>query len=296
MQFGQFRFATLHKQYLIFTGPVPTSCADRYGSGYTHFLAYSYYEDRGLSCILLATVVFQNETLSIVTDTPEKTPVIISPDELRERTCIPLRRGIFDLSRYAYAEQLAEQRDPSPISNKPVFLSRLCGVCKHHRGRSGWKTCDAFPGGIPPELWNAETDPQLPCSAGIRFSPKEPRLFLEVFDTSSGRVVYRYEADGDPINPDAVRKSSDLGASILTTFREMMQDWHAKTSEPTKQLLHCARSDGAFIAGTCSNQRGDDHQPSGRPGVLPDCGRVPRVPHVKNKKNYGTRVAAIRDL
>lgn len=248
MQFGQFRFATLHKQYLLFSGPVPDSCADRYECGYTDFLAYSYYEEHGLSCILLATATLQNGTLGIVTDALEKPPVILRHDELRERTCIPLRRGIFDFSRYAYVEQLAEQRDPSPPSNEPVFLSRLCGVCRHHRGRSGWKTCDAFPGGIPPEVWNAETDPHLPCGAGIWFSPKEPRLFLEVFDARSGRVVYRYEADGDPFCPDSIQESSDLGAGILTTFQEMMQDWHAQTSEPMKQLLHCTGSDGAFIA------------------------------------------------
>ncbi|MDE2443750.1 MAG: hypothetical protein O0X49_05145 [Methanocorpusculum sp.] len=247
MQFARFRFATLHKQYLLFDGPVPGH-RNAPDSAANSFLAYCYYDGTGgLTCLLLTRTLFADGNLTILTETPADAPALLTADLLAEIHCIPIRRGVFDFSRFAWAETLAEQIDPVPQKNDTILLSRICGVCVHHFGRSGWRTCPAFPNGIPAELWNAETDPKIPCGAGIGFVQKELRLFLEVFDAASGKVLYRYEAEGNPRCPEQVRESSDLSASALTTFRNMMDDWHAHLAEPMKELLHCTERDGAFI-------------------------------------------------
>ncbi len=249
MQFSQFRFASVHKQYLIFCGKVPEALENRYPGTANSFLTYCFYDHaNGLSCFLLATTIFNEGNLTIVSDTPPDMPVILPADDLAEKDCTPVRRGVFDLSRYSFAEAEAEKLDPTQRSAEKIYLSRVCGVCLHHHGRSGWRTCPAFPEKIPDEIWNAETDPKVPCGARINFVPKNPRLFLEVFDAGSGRVVYRYEASGDPLCPVNVCESSDLGEPILAAFREMMTDWHTHVAEPVKELLHCTADDGAFIA------------------------------------------------
>lgn len=247
MQFARFRFATLHKQYLLFDGPVPGgyNIPDRTTNS---FLTYCYYDEtKGLSCLLLATTTFADGVLTIVTKMPADTPFLLTADQIAELSCTPVRRGVFDFSCFSWAETLAEQIDPVPQENDIILLSRICGMCVHHLGRNGWRTCPAFPNGIPAELWNAETDPKIPCGAGVGFVQKEPRLFLEVFDAASGKVLYRYEAQGNPCCPENVRESSDFSASGFATFREMMNDWHAHLAEPMKELLHCADNDGAFI-------------------------------------------------
>ena len=246
MQFARFRFATLHKQYLLFDGPVPGQCKPPASAN--SFLAYCYHDQtRGLTCLLLGTTHLADGSLAIITETPADDPVLLTADQLAEIPCTPIRRGVFDLSRFVWAEALADKIDPLPQENDTILLSRICGICVHHRGRHGWRTCPAFPDGIPAELWNAETDPKIPCGAGIGFVRKEPRLFLEVFDAASGKVLYRYEAKGNPLRPEQVRESSDVSASALAAFRNMMNDWHTHLADPVKELLHCTDSDGAFI-------------------------------------------------
>lgn len=246
MQFARFRFATLHKQYLLFDGPVPGQCKPPASAN--SFLAYCYHDQtRGLTCLLLGTTHLADGSLAIITETPADDPVLLTADLLADIPCTPIRRGVFDLSRFVWAEALADKIDPLPQENDTILLSRICGICVHHRGRHGWRTCPAFPDGIPAELWNAETDPKIPCGAGIGFVRKEPRLFLEVFDAASGKVLYRYEAKGNPLRPEQVRESSDVSASALAAFRNMMNDWHTHLADPVKELLHCTDSDGAFI-------------------------------------------------
>ncbi|MDR0980907.1 MAG: hypothetical protein LBL85_03905 [Methanocalculaceae archaeon] len=247
MQFARFRFATLHKQYLLFDGPVPGQHSTP-ATAANSFLAYCYHDQtKGLPCLLLGTTRFADSSLTIITETPANDPVLLTEDLLAEIHCTPVRRGVFDLSRFIWAEALADRIDLISQENDTSLLSRICGVCVHHRGRSGWRTCPAIPDGIPAELWNAETDPKIPCGKEIGFVQKEPRLFLEVFDATSGKVIYRYEAEGDPRCPEHVRESSDISISALAAFRDMMEDWHTHLAEPVKELLHCADSDGAFI-------------------------------------------------
>ncbi|MDU9377019.1 hypothetical protein McpSp1_16630 [Methanocorpusculaceae archaeon Sp1] len=249
MQFSQFRFASVHKKYLIVEGDVPNTCGYEYPGDGNSFLAYCFYDTvKGLSCFVLGTTIFADQKLTFVSETPEDSLVTLDGCDLAERECTPLRSDVFDLSRFSYIEAEAEKRDPSPKTVEKILLSRLCGICIHHHGRNGWRTCPAFSTKIPDEIWNAEADPKVPCSEGIGFVQKEPQLFLEVIDAASGKVVYRYEAVGDPLHPREIYESSDLGESILAAFKDMMDDWYAHVSEPMKELLHCKTSDGAFVA------------------------------------------------
>lgn len=247
MEFGSFRFATVHKQYLLFCGPAPQECGTP-GPNANGFLAYCWYEPpQGLVCLILAETFFENGDLTVVREISRDAPVIVSADRLSACSSTPVRRGVFDFSRFAWAEELADKADPAPPENSRVPLSRICGMCVHHFGRFGWQRCPAFPEGIPTELWNAETDPLIPCGKGLRFSEKKRRLFLEVFDAATGRVIFRYEGRGDPRCPEQVRESSDISASALATFQGMMDDWYSHLAEPTKEALHCTEHDGAFI-------------------------------------------------
>ena len=247
MEFGSFRFATVHKQYLLFCGPAPQECGTS-GPNANGFLAYCWYEPpQGLVCLILAETVFENGDLTVVREMSRDAPVIVPADRLSAFSCTPIRRGVFDFSRFFWAEELADKADPVPPESSRVPLSRICGMCVHHFGRSGWQRCPAFPEGIPTELWNAETDPLVPCGNGLRFSEKKRRLFLEVFDAATGRVIFRYEGRGDPRCPELIRESSDISASALATFQGMMDDWYSHLAEPTKEALHCTEHDGAFI-------------------------------------------------
>ena len=247
MEFGSFRFATVHKQYLLFCGPAPQECGTS-GPNANGFLAYCWYEPpQGLVCLILAETVFENGDLTVVREMSRDAPVIVPADRLSAFSCTPIRRGVFDFSRFFWAEELADKADPVPPESSRVPLSRICGLCVHHFGRSGWQRCPAFPEGIPTELWNAETDPLVPCGNGLRFSEKKRRLFLEVFDAATGRVIFRYEGRGDPRCPEQVRESSDISASALAAFQGMMDDWYSHLAEPTKEALHCTEHDGAFI-------------------------------------------------
>lgn len=52
----------------------------------------------------------------------------------------------------------------------PVY-SEVCSFCRHLRLKSKDRTCEAFPGGIPIEIWmgkNKHVDP-FPGDKGIRF-------------------------------------------------------------------------------------------------------------------------------
>ncbi|HJK03693.1 MAG TPA: hypothetical protein O0Y09_00420 [Methanocorpusculum sp.] len=247
MEFGSFRFATVHKQYLLFCGPAPQECGTP-GPNANGFLAYCWYEPpQGLVCLILAETFFENGDLTVVREISRDAPVIVSADRLSACSSTPVRRGVFDFSRFSWAEELADKADPAPPESSRVPLSRICGMCVHHFGRSGWQRCPAFPEGIPTELWNAETDPLIPCGKGLRFSEKKRRLFLEVFDAATGRVIFRYEGRGDPRCPEQVRESSDISASALATFQGIMDDWYSHLAEPTKEALHCTEHDGAFI-------------------------------------------------
>ncbi len=248
MKYREFRFDTLHKQYLYFPGevPLPSYTGPEPSDG---FLAYCFSDqDAGLSCILLGTVRFQNNRITPVHTRSEAEPVLIPSSALEERTCIPLRKDAFDLNSYAWAEKLADDRDPVPKSDRPVPLSKICGVCIHHHGRFGWQQCDAFPEKIPADIWNAELIPPVPCRESIGFCAKPPRLLIEAFDAATGRVVYRYSAEDDPLHPQKIQETSDLGDASLETFRRMMQDWQTHLPDQMKEVLHCRDEDGAFAA------------------------------------------------
>ncbi|MDV0443430.1 hypothetical protein [Methanorbis rubei] len=249
MQFSQFRFASVHKKYLIVMGSVPNTCGHEYPKEGNSFLAYCFYDSaKGLSCFVLGTTIFADGNLTFLSNTPEDSLITLDGCELAERDCIPLRSDVFDLSGFSYIEAEAERCDPSPKTVEKIHLSRVCGICIHHNGRCGWRTCPAFLEHIPDEIWNAEADPKVPCGADIRFIPKERRLFLEIVDAASGKAVYRYEATGNPLCPTEICESSDLGGSILTAFQDMMRSWYSHVSEPMKEFLHCTAEDGAFVA------------------------------------------------
>ena len=248
MKYREFRFDTLHKQYLYFPGevPLPGQFNQQPSDG---FLAYCFSDENAeLICLLLGTVRFRTNCITPVCTRPAAEPVCIPSSALAERTCMPLRRDAFDLSTYAWAETIADDRDPQPKSDRPVPLSKICGVCTHHHGRFGWQTCDAFPEHIPVDIWNAELLPLVPCRENIGFCAKPPRLFIEAFDAASGRVIYRYSAEGDPLHPQKIQETSDLSDASLQTFRRMMQDWRAHLPDQMKEVLHCRDEDGAFAA------------------------------------------------
>jgi hypothetical protein len=59
------------------------------------------------------------------------------------------------------------------IDEGPVLFSPVCSHCVHWRGTdaSNWRTCSAFPDGIPAEIWNGlnpHVDP-YPGDHGIQF-------------------------------------------------------------------------------------------------------------------------------
>ena len=100
---------------------------------------------QGLVCLILAETVFENGDLTVVREMSRDAPVIVPADRLSAFSCTPIRRGVFDFSRFFWAEELADKADPVPPESSRVPLSRICGLCVHHFGRSGWQRCPAFP-------------------------------------------------------------------------------------------------------------------------------------------------------
>ena len=94
MEFGSFRFATVHKQYLLFCGPAPQECGTS-GPNANGFLAYCWYEPpQGLVCLILAETFFENGDLTVVREISRDAPVIIPADRLSAFSCTPIRRGV----------------------------------------------------------------------------------------------------------------------------------------------------------------------------------------------------------
>ena len=55
-----------------------------------------------------------------------------------------------------------------------VFYSEVCAFCKHLTDPSN-QSCEAFPDGIPTEIWNGKNDHRQAVAGdhGIRFEPKQ---------------------------------------------------------------------------------------------------------------------------
>jgi hypothetical protein len=97
------------------------------------------------------------------------------------------------------------------------MIESLCGWCVRHRGHQGL-TCDAFPEGIPPDVYEARWDHRFPYPGdhGIRFDldpervkHQESRRFflaLWVYDPFSQAIRAEYERSGRVISvADACR-------------------------------------------------------------------------------------------
>lgn len=54
-----------------------------------------------------------------------------------------------------------------------MIFSPVCSECAHYS--SEWRRCEAFPEGIPIEIWSGEHDHKTPYEGdrGIQFEPKE---------------------------------------------------------------------------------------------------------------------------
>jgi hypothetical protein len=65
---------------------------------------------------------------------------------------------------------------------RQTHISPVCWWCSRLRENGVDRECDAFPGGIPSEIWEGETDHRVPFSGdqGIRFEPVNQRGADEV--------------------------------------------------------------------------------------------------------------------
>jgi len=84
------------------------------------------------------------------------------------------------------------------MQNSPI----LCDDCTYSHSVNP-RTCDAFPEGIPNEVWTGvfRHDQPYPGDHGIRFKPKFPKEFLSVNSVANlfslnPRTIYRALWDG----------------------------------------------------------------------------------------------------
>lgn len=70
-----------------------------------------------------------------------------------------------------------KELDSLEIDDRPL-MSPVCTYCVHWRSEkfATIRTCDAFPAGIPDEIWMGENDHRQPFQGdhGLRFEPAPP--------------------------------------------------------------------------------------------------------------------------
>ncbi|HJJ99138.1 MAG TPA: hypothetical protein O0X23_02860 [Methanocorpusculum sp.] len=161
-------------------------------------LAYCYHDQtKDLPCILLGTARFTESSLCNHHRNTCERPVLLTEDLLAETHCIPVRHCVFDLPRFTWAEALADRIDPVPQEKNTILLSKICGVCVHHIGRHGPDLSCLFRRQSCGTLERRDrSDDSL---QGISdFSGERRGIFLEVFETLSGKVLCHYEVKGNP--------------------------------------------------------------------------------------------------